>query len=290
MTDVKVESEKVCTETDRNERSVSVDSEKDEWSSKQKKAHKTESKSALKKPNPDKASPAPSTTNGKAREKRRVIVEDSDDEDMPRVKRARNRPQMSDEEDLFDVEPSQARGAHTNTSDVDEDDMFDMDVSTQSKEQRRKSTSAKTSSRNSLHKAGGDTEQVCLSEGSPEKSTKMSPKKTALDRQKGRTDVGRRQEDDSRSVRMKEELPEVGQEDDSRSVRLKEELPEVGQEDDSRSVRLKEKLPEVGQEDDSRSVRLKEELQEVGQEDDNRSVRMKEEFPEVGCRRKSFQR
>lgn len=231
-TDVKVESRfdslelSSVYETERNKESVTVDLKKDEWSSKQKKTQKTESKSMLKKPYSARGSPATSTSSGKTREKRRIIVEDSDDEDPPSIKRSRNepqmedeedlfevepsqsrnRPQIEDEEDLFDVKPSQSRGAHarTDSSDVDEGDLFDVDDSTLSKEHQQKSTQVKRSGRNLPLKAGSDEGVLNLSEESPEKSTKTSLEKTAPNRQIGRTNG------DSKIVRMKEKPPEVG--------------------------------------------------------------------------------
>ncbi|XP_061189809.1 uncharacterized protein LOC133197687 [Saccostrea echinata] len=215
MTDFKVESnvdsEELSTvyETEKNKASVSVDLGESEWSSKQRKTSKTDSRLSLRKQSPEKPSPAQVTSSGKTREKRRIIVEDSDEEFLPSSKRSRNQPQMEEEVDLFDVNSIRPRGSHSKSDDADEEDLFDVGVSKASKKSKPNSNQQKTSSRNLSEEAGSDEDLFNVEERSPKKSSKKSPEKTSSNGEGSTERVSRRLEEERNSIRIKKELPDV---------------------------------------------------------------------------------
>lgn len=170
---------------DRN--MVSKDLEKEVWSSKKEKTDtKKTSRLSLKKTSPHKDISSQASTVIKSREKRKIIVEDSDDDDLPAPssKRSRNQVPLEQEEDLFEVRPSQSGGAPAKGN----TDLFE--VSPQHKESRSDRGRALSEERGSDE----DLFNVGLPEGSPEKSTRKSlgnpgnsrsPEKTVLGKNKG---------------------------------------------------------------------------------------------------------
>ena len=170
---------------DRN--MVSKDLEKEVWSSKKEKTDtKKTSRLSLKKTSPHKDSSSQASTVVKSREKRKIIVEDSDDDDLPAPssKRSRNQVPLEQEEDLFEVRPSQSGGAPAKGN----TDLFE--VSPQHKESRGDRGRAWSEERGSDE----DLFNVGLPEGSPEKSTRKSlgnpgnsrsPEKTVLSKNRG---------------------------------------------------------------------------------------------------------
>lgn len=175
-------------ETEKEKKSVKT-LENEEWSSKHKNTAKKESRLSLKKHSPDKPSPSKVSSSVKGREKRKIIVEDSDEEELPSSKRSRNQPQIQEdeEEDLIEVMPSQSRGSSSKTTNA-ETDLFDVEVSKQNKESKSRSSPRKKS-RNLSEEAGSDEDlfNVGLPEDSPEKSTKKSTKKSCTSPEKSKS-------------------------------------------------------------------------------------------------------
>lgn len=192
--------------------------ENEEWSSKHKNTAKKESRLSLKKPSPDKPSPSKVSSSAKGREKRKIIVEDSDEEELPRTKRSRNQRQIQEDEenDFFEVRPSQSRGSSSKTTNM-ETNLFDVEGSKENKESKSRSSPRKKS-RNLSVEAGSDEDlfNVGLSVDSPEKSPKKSTKNSRTSPEKSKSPekaVSNRQRGTSNSenghIIVKEEIQEV---------------------------------------------------------------------------------
>lgn len=204
-------------ETEKEQKSVKT-LENEEWSSKHKNTTKKESRLSLKKPSPDKPSPSKVSSSAKGREKRKIIVEDSDEEELPSSKRSRNQPQIQEdeEEDFFEVRPSQSRGSSSKTTNA-ETDLFDVEVSKQNKESKSRSPPRKKG-RNLSEEAVSDEDlfNVGLPEDSPKKSPKKSTKNSRTSPEKSKSPektVSNRHKGISNSenghIIVKEEIQEV---------------------------------------------------------------------------------
>lgn len=189
--------------------------ENEEWSSKHKNTAKKESRLSLKKPSPDKPSPSKVSSSAKGREKRKIIVEDSDEEELPRTKRSRNQRQIQEDEenDFFEVRPSQSRGSSSKTTNME----TNLESSKENKESKSRSSPRKKS-RNLSEEAGSDEDlfNVGLPVDSPEKSSKKSTKHSRTSPEKSKSPekaVSNRQRETSNSenghIFVKEEIQEV---------------------------------------------------------------------------------
>lgn len=189
--------------------------ENEEWSSKHKNTAKKESRLSLKKPSPDKPSPSKVSSSAKGREKRKIIVEDSDEEELPSSKRSRNQPQIQEDEenDFFEVRPSQSRGSSSKTTNME----TNLESSKENKESKSRSSPRKKS-RNLSEEAGSDEDlfNVGLPVDSPEKSSKKSTKHSRTSPEKSKSPekaVSNRQRGTSNSenghIIVKEEIQEV---------------------------------------------------------------------------------
>ncbi|XP_062584813.1 uncharacterized protein LOC134246462 [Saccostrea cucullata] len=233
--DVKVESNvdseelSAVYETEKNKAPLTVDFGENEWSSKQRKTNKTDSRLSLRKQSPEKPSSALVTLSGRTRDKRRIIVEDSDEEFLPSSKRARNKPQSEEEVDLFEVNLSRARGSHSKSSDADDhEDLFDVVVSKSSKKSKEKSNQPRTSSRNLSEEAGSDEDLFNVMEGSPEKSSRKSPEKTSTSRKSPeKTSTSRKSPEKTSSNGERNTATMSNRAGERNGIRVKEELPEV---------------------------------------------------------------
>lgn len=192
--------------------------ENEEWSSKHKNTAKKESRLSLKKPSPDKPSPSKVSSSAKGREKRKIIVEDSDEEELPSSKRSRNQPQIQEDEedDFFEVRPSQSRGSSSKTTNM-ETNSFHVEGSKENKKSKSRSSPRKKS-RNLSVEAGSDEDlfNVGLPVDSPEKSPKKSTKNSRTSPEKSKSPekaVSNRQRGTSNSenghIIVKEEIQEV---------------------------------------------------------------------------------